>query len=100
MRVPTLLGALKSITSSTWGVSLLRARNLYIGAIRPALAYGTLSWYPRDSNKVKGLVKRLESIQGSFLRAITDAYKATLIEALEIETFIEPLDLYLEKSAS
>ena len=28
------------------------------------------------------------------------AYKATLIEALEIETFIKPLDLYLEKSIS
>jgi len=99
-RVPTLLNALKSITSSTWGVSLLRARKLYIGAIRPALAYGALSWYPRDSNKAKGLIRRLESIQGSFLRAITGAYRATLIEALGIETFIEPLDLYLEKSAS
>ena len=61
-RVPTLLSALKSITSSTWGVSLLRARTLYIGAIRPALAYGALSWYPRDSNRAKGLIKRLESI--------------------------------------
>jgi len=99
-RVPTLLNALKSITSSTWGASLLCARTLYIGAIRPALAYGALSWYPKDSKKVKNLIRRLESIQGSFLRAITGAYRATSIEALEIETFIEPLDLYLEKSAS
>ena len=95
-----LLNAIKSITSSTWGTSLIDARKLYRGAIRPALAYGTSFWYPRDSEKVEGLRKSLESIQGRFLRAITGAYKAASIEALEIETFIEPLDLYLEKSAS
>jgi len=49
---------------------------------------------------VASLRKSLESIQGIFLRAITGAYKAASIGALEIETFIEPLDLYLEKSAS
>ena len=95
-----MLGALKSITSSTWGTSLLDARKLYKGAIRPAIAYGALSWYPRDSNKAKSLKKSLESSQGRFLRAITGAYKAASIEALEIETYVEPLDLYLEKSAS
>ena len=99
-KIPKLLSALKSVTASTWGTSLLDARKLYRGAIRPILAYGALFWYPKDSNRVETLKKSLESIQGRFLRAITGAYKAASIEALEIETFIEPLDLYLEKSAS
>jgi len=99
-KISTLVSAIKSITSSTWGTSLIDARKLYRGAIRPALAYGASFWYPRDSEKVEGLRKSLESIQGRFLRAITGAYKAASIEALEIETFIEPLDLYLEKFAS
>ena len=76
------------------------ARKLYRGAIRPILAYGALFWYPKDFDKVTSLRKSLESIQGSFLRAITGAYKAASIETLEIETFIEPLNLYLKKSAS
>ena len=99
-RVPTLLAALRSITSSTWGTTLEAARTLYRGAIRPVLAYGASFWCPEDLEKAKGLSKSLQSTQGRFLRAITGAYKATSIEALEIETFIEPLDLYIEKSAS
>ena len=41
-RVPKLLSALRSITLSTWGTSLISARKLYKGAIRPAIAYGAL----------------------------------------------------------
>src|SRR6201999_760039 len=85
---------------STWGTTLEIARTLYRGAIRPVLAYGALSWCPEDLEKAKGLARKLQSIQSRFLRAITGAYKAISIEALEIETFVEPLDLYIEKSAS
>ena len=99
-RIPILLGALRSITLSTWGISLGAARTLYRGAIRPAIAYGALSWCPENFDKAKSLARDLQSIQGRFLRAITGAYKAALIEALEIETSIEPLDLYIEKSAT
>ena len=42
-KIPILLNALKSITASTWGTSLVAARTLYRGAIRPVLAYGALS---------------------------------------------------------
>ena len=39
-KIPTLVNAIKSITSSIWGTSLIDARKLYRGAIRPVLAYG------------------------------------------------------------
>ena len=35
-----------------------------------------------------------------FLRSITGAYRATSTEALEIETFTEPLDLFIERTAN
>ena len=99
-KIPILLSALRSITASTWGTPLVAARALYRGAIRPVLAYGALSWCPENLGKAKTLAKSLQNIQRRFLRAITGAYKATLTEALEIETFTEPLDLYIEKTAT
>ena len=98
-RASSLLLALKSLTQSTWGASLSTARELYLRAIRPALSYGSIAWFPvlKDS---KTLRKTLQAIQGRFLRTITGAYRATATEALEIETYIEPLDLYIERNTN
>jgi Reverse transcriptase (RNA-dependent DNA polymerase) len=98
-KIPTLLSALKLLTQSTWGYSLEAARALYRGAIRPVISYAALAWFPGDLAGSKKLRSDLQSIQGRFLRAIAGAYKATATEALEIETFIEPLDLFIEKAA-
>ena len=49
---------------------------------------------------MKTLSGALKGIQGRFLRAIMGAYRATATEALEIEALVEPLDLYIEKTAS
>ena len=56
-----------------------------------------MAWYP--TTKAVTLGKTLQSIQGKFLRIVAGAYRATSTEALEIETFIEPLDLYAERIA-
>jgi hypothetical protein len=44
----------------------------------------------------KGVVNKFKAIQGKYLRIITGAYKATVIEALEIETHILLIDIALE----
>jgi hypothetical protein len=98
-RASSLLLALKSLTQSTWGAPLEGARELYLRAIRPALSYGSIAWFPVLKDP-KTLRKTLQSIQGRFLRTITGAYKATATEALEIETYTEPLDLYIERNAN
>jgi hypothetical protein len=98
-RIPALLTALKSLTQSTWGTSLQVARDLYLRAIRPTLSYGATAWFP-ILKEAKTLRNTLKAIQGKFLRIITGAYRATATEALEIETFIEPLDLYIERIAN
>jgi hypothetical protein len=50
--------------------------------------------------EAKTIRNTLQSIQGKFLRVIAGAYRATATEALEIETFTEPLDLYIERIAN
>jgi hypothetical protein len=96
-RAPALQQALKRLTQSTWGASTGTARELYLRAIRPAISYGAIAWFPA-LKEFKTLRNSLNAIQGRFLRIVAGAYKATATEALEIETFSEPLDLYIERS--
>jgi hypothetical protein len=44
----------------------------------------------------KTVANKLKAHQGKFLRAITGAYRATSTEAVEIETYIQPIDIYLD----
>jgi hypothetical protein len=44
----------------------------------------------------KTVVNKLKALQGKFLRAIAGAYRAKPTEAVEIETFIQPIDIYLD----
>jgi hypothetical protein len=48
----------------------------------------------------KGIVARLQSMQGKYLRIITGAYRATAIEALEIEIDTIPLDTIASQQPS
>jgi hypothetical protein len=71
--------------------------------IRPLLAYGAAIWHTPSSGSTgdpKGLVVKLRRIQNKCLRTITGAYKATPTAALETETFIPPIDLYLDSRAA
>ena len=43
------------------------------------------------------MAKKLEAIQRRCLRVVTGAYKATSTEALEAETQVQPLNIYLNK---
>jgi hypothetical protein len=85
-----MLDALGLITGSTWGMSLSAGRRLYSAIARPSITYGANAWYTPIT--VKGYRKivtnRLKAIQGKFLRAVTGSYKATLTEAVKIETYI------------
>ena len=99
-KIPGLLGTLDSISKSTWGVRLEFARKLYLGAFRPAIAYGAISWFPiANTRGKKGVLDTLQKWQGKFLRRVLGAYRATANTALEVESFVEPLDLYIQRQA-
>ena len=80
-------------------MSLQAGKKVFETAIRPALTYGCSTWYTPAGVKghQKGIAKKLHSIQGQFLRKIIGAYRATAIEAVEIEANVLPIDLHLNR---
>lgn len=90
------IGALTRLTASTWGASFARSRQIYSSIVRPMLAYGAASWHSPTEGKAKGVAAKLRTVQNKCLRTIAGAYRATPIQALETETFIPPIDLYLD----
>jgi hypothetical protein len=90
--------ALTKIAGSTWGCSLLRAREVYTKVIRSAIAYGASAFHtPSRNNKPKGIAQDLATAQSRCLRVVAGAYRATPVRSLETETFVPPIDLYLNK---
>ena len=91
--------ALSRIAAKTWGPGLIRAREVYTKCIRSAIAYGASSFHlpTHAEDKPKGITERLSKAQNRSLRIVAGAYKATPIRSLETETWVPPLDLYLNK---
>jgi hypothetical protein len=63
------------------------------------MTYAAPIWHQPSSSIAKaiGPADKLCTIQNKCLRTIAGAYIATLIESLETETFVPPIDLYLDK---
>jgi hypothetical protein len=40
-------------------------------------------------------MNKLKALQSKFLRAITRFYKATATEAVEIETYVQPINIFM-----
>ena len=87
--------ALRRVTASTWGATFVRARQLYTAVVRPAVIYGASVWKSPLGVKTGKLMPLLQSIQNSCLRTVAGAYKATPIRSLEVETYLPPIDIYL-----
>ncbi len=93
----TQMLALQRTTASTWGASMLSARKVYQAVVRPAIAYGAPVWHqptgPKSKNK--GLAGKLQVEQNKGLRTVLGAFKATPARKLETESYVPPLDLWL-----
>ena len=91
--------ALSRITAKTWGLGLAKAREVYTKCIRSALAYGASSFHTptKRGGKPATSTKALRKAQNKSLRIVAGAFKATPIRNLETETWVPPLDLYLNK---
>jgi hypothetical protein len=91
--------ALSHIAAKTWGPALAKAREVYTKCIRSALAFGASSFHKPTpiGGQPQGIAKDLLKDQNQSLRIVAGAYRATPIRHLEVETWIPPLDLYLNK---
>ncbi len=97
-KAATQVGALTRTSASTWGATFVRARQIYTSIVRPMLTYGASSWHTPavGTNRApKGVAGKLSSIQNKCLRTVAGAFRATPTYSLEVETFVPPIDLYL-----
>ena len=89
--------ALAKISTSTWGATFAKARQVYSAVVRPAMTYGSTVWHmPKEVKKSKTSTSKLSVMQNNCLRTIAVAFKATPISVLEAETFIAPIDTHLD----
>ena len=89
--------ALTRLAAASWGFSLPRAREVYAKVIRSAMAYGATAFHKvtEPGGNAVGIAGSLRKEQTQCLRTVAGAYRATPVRALETETFVPPLDLYL-----
>jgi len=106
-KMKSQINALFKTTGSTWGFSLIQARQVYTAVVRPALTYGATAWHqphqqPFPSLKPTrvGITTKLEKQQNTCLQQITGAYRAALIITVKAEAYILPLDLHLDSVVS
>src|SRR4029077_4460543 len=89
--------ALTRLAAAAWGFSLIRVREVYTKVIRSAIAYGAAAYHKtaERGGRPRGIARELLTEQTQCLRTVAGAYRATPVRALETETYIPPLDLYL-----
>lgn len=89
--------ALTKITTSTWGASFSKARQVYTAVVRPAMTYGSSVWHTPKHIQKSSSTEKLAVLQNKCLRTIAGAFKAMPIPVLEAETFITPIDIHLDQ---
>ena len=74
-----------------------KARHIYQAIVHLALSYRVALWHQPIGNtsKPKGLAAKLQKQQNQGLRTVLGAFKATPIRQLETESYVPPLDLWL-----
>ncbi|KAI9043959.1 ribonuclease H family protein [Aspergillus affinis] len=97
------LEALRSISGSTWGISLLSMRRIYLAVVVPQLLYGAAAWYSPTSRTVsyKKLQKTVNEFQRIQTRAavlISGAFRNTASAALGVELYLPPMRIQMQQT--
>ena len=90
------IGALRQLSKSTWGISLVNMRKAYQAIIIPQLLYASSVWYGSGKRR-KWMVDKLSSLQHEAGVVISGAFKATSRAALNVELYLPPIDAVLEQ---
>jgi ribonuclease HI len=96
------LEALRGISGSTWGSSLIAMRKVYQAVIIPQMLWGLSAWYcPAAKAMPRGdldkLTNELTKIQKRAAILISGAFRGTAGAALDIELFLTPIKLRLQQ---
>ncbi|KAG7409783.1 hypothetical protein Forpe1208_v010815 [Fusarium oxysporum f. sp. rapae] len=101
-KVTKTVNALGSLGGSTWGVTMREMRKIYKGVAVPQMMYAcsawsNANWRTRDKPYTERTLSKLQSLQARASRVISGAFKATSIPALDIETYLLPVELQIFK---
>ncbi|KAJ5159350.1 uncharacterized protein N7500_009001 [Penicillium coprophilum] len=96
------LEALRGISGSTWGSSLIAMRKVYQAVIIPQMLWGLSAWYcPAARAMPRGdldkLTNELTKIQKRAAILISGAFRGTAGAALDTEIFITPIRLRIQQ---
>ena len=96
------LNCLQALCGSTWGFTLLDTRKLYLGAVVPAMLFGSSVWYtPYSGQGMKTqenrIVKTLTAVQKRAAAIIGGAFRITAGPALNVELFLLPMKQKLDQ---
>ena len=81
------LALLRKLAGTQWGAAETVLKNVYIGAIRPHLEYGSTTF----TSASKSTLYMLDKVQNQAMRLITGAMKSTPIKVMEDTTAISSL---------
>jgi hypothetical protein len=94
------VNALSCLGGSDWGASLLDLRRIYEGTALPQIMYACSIW---SNASMKGklytrrMLNTMQTIQARAARVISGAYRATSRPALDIESFLLPIEQQIWK---
>ncbi|KAJ5809035.1 reverse transcriptase [Penicillium pulvis] len=90
--------ALRSLAGSTWGASTLAMRRIYQAVVIPQMLYGVSAWYPWfEKGKCKHISAKFAAIQKRAACLIGGAFKTSAAEALNIELYLPPIGIQMER---
>ncbi|KAG0155486.1 hypothetical protein PDIDSM_1063 [Penicillium digitatum] len=97
------LEALRGISGSTWGSSLVAMRRVYQAVIIPQMLWGLSAWYcPAARSMPRGdldkLTNELIKIQKRAAILISGAFRGTAGAALDTELYLLPIKLRLQQT--
>ena len=81
------LAILRKLAGTDWGAKTNILKQVYQGAVRPHLEYGSTAW----STTAKTHQQTLDKVQNQALRIITGSMRSTPIKAMEETASIQPL---------
>lgn len=102
-KIGSRFGALASIAASSWGLTTLDIRRLYIATIIPIILYGCSAWYFSGTKRGTKLreqktIKTMSALQRCGAQIVAGAFCTTAGAELDIEMHLLPMKQQMEKA--
>jgi hypothetical protein len=96
------LEALRAMTGSTWGTSLVAMRKVYQAVVVPQMLYGVSAWFcptvkAMPAGEMRRIISEFTRVQRRAAILISGAFKSMRAAALNIELYLLPIKLHMEQ---